>query len=148
MCAAAGYPCGELKYQDAATGLLRAPRNAPKGVVMVVVVVELKNWACAAPACVGIDNVHGRRIDLLFFVPANWLLLATADKGGGGGGATGLPPVPPIGPYLPFTANSNGTNSSGSAKIESDLGTHAKSNFYIIYYLIQILHFSCYLMVI
>lgn len=131
MCAAAGKPCGELKNQDAATGLLRAPRNVPNGVAMVVVVVELKNWAWAAAAAaagLGIGNVHGRRIDLPFFPPDDWLLLlleTTADGGGGGGGggwvATGLLPLPPIGPYLPFIANSNGTNSSGSAKIESDL---------------------------
>lgn len=124
MCAVVGNPCGELKYQDAATGLLQAPRKVPNGVVIVVVVVELKNCAWAdAVAGLDIDNVHGRRIDLLFFVPVNWLLLLTTavNGAGGGGGATGLPPLPPIAPYLPFTANSNGTNSSGSAKIESDL---------------------------
>lgn len=72
MCAAAGNPCGELKYQDAAIGLLRAPRRVPNGVVMVVVVVELKNWACAAAAGdgVGMDKVQGRRKDLPFFAPA------------------------------------------------------------------------------
>jgi len=74
-----------LKYQDAATGLLRAPRSVPNGVVMVVVVVELKNWACAAAAAAGagIDNVHGRRNDLPFFAPIAWLLLTTVDDCGG-----------------------------------------------------------------
>lgn len=133
MCAAAGNPWGELKYQDAAIGLFRAPRSAPSGVVIVVVVVELKNWACAAAAAdgVGMDRVQGRRNDLPFFAAtADWwllllllltLLLTIVEAVDGGGGAIGLPPLPPIGPYLPFTANSNGTNSSGSAKIESDL---------------------------
>lgn len=136
MCAAVGNPWGELKNQEAATGLLRAPRNAPNGVVIVVVVVELKNWACAAAAAaagVGMDNVHGRRIGLPLFNPADWpllLLLATIPDGGVDWGvAIGLPPLPPIGPYLPFIATSNGTNSSGSAKIESDLWINSNKEF-------------------
>lgn len=121
MCAAAGNPCGELKYQDAATGLLRAPRSVPNGVVIVVVVVELKNWAWAAAAAAweGMDSVQGRRIVLPLF--PGWPLLPEGGCGCGDWGITGLAPLPPMGPYLPFTANSKGTNSSGSAKIESDL---------------------------
>lgn len=135
ICAEVGNPCGELKYQEAATGLFLAPLNVPNGVV-IVVVVELKNWAWAvavAAAGVGIGNVQGRRIDLAFIAPTDWLLLLPPVDGSGGGvGTTGLLPLPPIGPYLPFTANSNGTNSSGSANIESDLHKTEVDIYYII----------------